>query len=60
MKIEKGFKTNHVFERSELRTIYYMVEEDIESFTNVVAHMIAEKQNEIESLENELRNLKDN
>ncbi len=56
--IEKGFKTPHSFERTELRTIYFQVEEDLETFTNIAAHIIAEKQNEIDFLKEELEFLK--
>lgn len=55
--IKKGFKTDYSVERAELRVIYNLVEQDTETFINVLAEMFAMQQHEIEKLETQLRGL---
>lgn len=58
MTYYKGYKTNRSFERTELRTLLIMYDNDVETFINIVADMIGKRDEKIELLNEEVRNLR--
>lgn len=58
MSYHKGYKTNRSFERTELRTLLNMYDNDVETFINIVADMIGKRDEKIELLNVEVNNLR--
>ena len=58
MSYYKGYITKRSFERSELRTLLIMYDNDFETFINIVADMIGKRDEKIELLNEEVNNLR--
>lgn len=58
MSYYKGYRTERSFERTELRTLLYMYDNDFETFINIVADMIGNRDEKIELLNKEVSNLR--